>query len=89
MVSTVASHQEGPGFHSRVGLHVLPVPAWLPLDTPASSHIPKTCKLGVRWIGHVKLPVGVNVSADGCLSLYVSPAVNWRLVQGVRPKMLR
>ena len=35
------------------------------------------------------LSVGVNVSVDGFLSLYVSPGMNWRLVQGVpglRPK---
>lgn len=24
-----------------------------------------------------------NVSVCGCLSLYVSPAMNWRLIQGV------
>ena len=47
-----------------------------------SSHIPKTCKLVVsRLIGHSKEPVGVNV--NGCLSLYVSAAMNWWLVQGV------
>ena len=42
---------------------------------PASSHSPKTCKLGFRLIGHSKLPV--DVSVDGCLSLSVSPAMNW------------
>ena len=34
----------------------------------------------------------MNVSVYGCLSLYVSPAVNWQLVQGdpsLHPKMLR
>ncbi len=41
--------------------------------TPASSHNPKTCRL----IGDFKLPLGVNVSASGCLSLYVSPVINW------------
>ena len=46
----------------------------------SSSHSPKTCKLGVRLIGHSKLSVGVNVSVDGCLSLYDSPAMNWWLV---------
>ena len=30
-----------------------------------------------------KLPVGVNMSVSGCLSLCVSPEMNWRLVQGV------
>ncbi len=46
--------------------------------TPASSHSPKTCRL----TGDSKLPVGVNVSVKGCLSLYVSPAMNLRLVEG-------
>ena len=32
---------------------------------------------GCRLIGHSKLPKGVKVSADGCLSLNVSPAMNW------------
>ena len=48
----------------------------------ASPYIPETCKLRVRWlIGHSELPIGVNGSVDGCLSLYVSPVMNWRLVQ--------
>ncbi len=49
------------------------------LGTPASSHNPKTCRL----IGDSKLPVGVNVSVSACLSLYVSPVIDWRPVQGV------
>ncbi len=48
-----------------------------PSGTPASSHSPKTCRL----IGDSKLPVGVNVSVSGCLSLCVSPAMKWQLVQ--------
>ena len=51
----------------------------------ASSHSPKTCKLGVRLIGHSQLAVGVKVSVDACLSLYVSPAMNWQLVQDSGP----
>ena len=47
--------------------------------TPASSHNPKTCRL----IGDSKLPVGVTVSVNGCLSVYVGPAMDWRPVQGV------
>ena len=50
--------------------------------TPASSQILKNQNWG-RLIGHSKLSIGVNVSMDGCLSLYVSPAMNWQLVQGV------
>ena len=37
----------------------------------------------VRLIGDSKLPVGVNVSVSGCLSLYVGPVIDWRPVQGV------
>ena len=37
---------------------------------------PKTCKLGVRLVGDSKLPMGVNVCVDGCLSICVSPAMN-------------
>ena len=33
--------------------------------TPASSHWPKTCKLGVRLVGLPKSPLGVNVRVDG------------------------
>ncbi len=46
-----------------------------------SSHNPKDMQVGL--IGDSKLPIGVNVSASGCLSLYVSPAADWRPVQGV------
>ena len=34
-----------------------------------------------RLIGHSNLPVGVNVSVDGCLSLYVSPVMTLQLVK--------
>ena len=47
---------------------------------------------GVTLIGDYKFSIGLNVSVDGCLSLYINPAMNWRLVQGVPclcPKMLR
>merc|ERR1712035_255904 len=67
VVSTVASQQEGCRFSP---------------GTPASSHSPKTCNLGTRLIDYSKLSVGVNVSANGCLSLCVSPAIVWRPVQG-------
>ncbi len=40
------------------------------LGIPASSHSPNTCRLTG---GDSKLPIGVNVCVDGCLSLYVSP----------------
>ncbi len=49
-----------------------------PLGTPASFHSPTTCRL----ICGSKLPVGVSMSVNGWLSLYVSPVMNWRLVQG-------
>ena len=37
----------------------------------------KTCRVGDGLTGHSKFPVGVNVSVDGCLSLYVNPPMNW------------
>ena len=71
-VSTVASQQDGHEFATqlRQGLSVQSLHV-LPRDMP------------VRLIGHSKFPVGVNVKVNGCLSLYVSPVTNWRLVQGV------
>ena len=47
--------------------------------------LPSTVQKHPNWFGLIgpsELPVGVNVSMDGCLSLYVSPAMNWQLVQG-------
>ena len=41
----------------------------------------KNMRTEVRLIGHCKLPVGVNVSVDGCFCLDVSPAMNLQLVQ--------
>ena len=52
------------------------------LGQGTSSHNPTTCKLVVRLIGHSKLSVGGNVSVNGCLSQYVSPAMNWKVVHG-------
>ena len=97
MVQWLASLQEGPGFDSRSGglyvsLHVLSVSAWVFSGFPPTVQKKPT---GGRLIGHTKLPVGVNVSVEGCLSLYVSPAMNWmnwQLVQdllSLRPQMLR
>ncbi|XP_060770970.1 uncharacterized protein LOC132881920 [Neoarius graeffei] len=37
----------------------------------------------VRLTGDSKLTIGVNVSANGCLCLCVSPVMTWCLVQGV------
>ncbi len=43
----------------------------------------------VRLIGDSKLPVGVNVSVGGCLSLYVGPVIDYKRVRGVsRPSPL-
>ncbi len=36
-----------------------------------------------RLIGDYELPVGMNVSMNGCLSLYVGPLMTWQLVQDV------
>ena len=43
---------------------------------PVIVKLQKHAKLWVRLIGHSKLPVGMNVSVDSCLSLYVSPVMN-------------
>ncbi len=45
------------------------------------SFLPQPKDKQVRLIGDFKLPVGVNVSVNGCLSLYVSPVMNRQLVQ--------
>lgn len=37
----------------------------------------------VRLSGDSKLPVDINMSVNGCLSLCVSPVIHWRHVQGV------
>ena len=85
VVSTVTSQQEGPGFDSGSGcfcvefvcspcvfLGSLGSPG-----SPGSSHCPNISILVVgRLIGHSELLVGVNVNVDGCLSLYVSCAMN-------------
>merc|ERR1712035_272647 len=97
VVSTAASQQEGPEFDPpapRLGqglsvrsLHVLPVPAWV--LSGYSGFLPQSKDMHVRLIGNSKLSVGVNVRLNGCSSLCVGPAINWRLVQGVprlRPK---
>ncbi len=47
---------------------------WLP---------PSSKEMQIRSIGDSKLREGVHVGMNGCLSLLVSPAVNWRPVQGV------
>ncbi len=62
-------------------LHVLLVPAWV--FSMYSGFLPQSKDMQVRLIGNYKLPVGVNVSVSGCLSLYVGPVTDWRPVQGV------
>merc|ERR1712035_185044 len=61
-------------------LHVLPVPAWV--LSGYSGFLPQSKDMHVRLIGDSKLSVGVNVRVNGCSSLCVGPAINWRL----RPK---
>merc|ERR1712035_232177 len=77
VVSTAASQQEGPEFDPpapRLGqglsvrsLHVLPVSAWV--LSGFSGFLPQSKDMHVRLIGDSKLPVGVNVSVSGCLSM--------------------
>ena len=40
------------------------------LATPASTHSQKNMQSGGRLIGHSKLPLGLNMSVDGCF--YIS-----------------
>ena len=72
------------GRHSGAAqsLHVLP--AWVCVGSLRVLWRPptNTGKLGFRLIVHSKLPAGVNGSVNACLSLYSSPAMNRRLVQG-------
>ena len=91
MVSAVAAQQEGSRFKSRLGRGIFlcgvcmfsPCKRGFSPGTPASSHSPKTCKMGTRLIGYSKLTIGVTVSVNGCLSLCVGPVIDWRPVQGV------
>ena len=57
-------------------LHVSPCACvgslWVVLPPTVQKH-------ANSWLGHFKLPVGVNVSVDECLSPNVNPVINWRL----------
>ena len=48
-----------------------------------SGFLSQSKDMQVRFIVDSKLPVGVNVSVNGCLSLCVSPVIVWRPVHGV------
>lgn len=41
------------------------------------------CLLHADKLGCSKLSVEVNVSVNGCFSLYISPVMNWKLIQSV------
>ena len=60
VVSAVVPQQEEPGFES-----------WLVV-----WFSPPKIQRYTRFIGYSKLSICVNVSMNGCLSLYVSPVVN-------------
>lgn len=45
-------------------------------NSPDSSHISAEMM--------TQMTLGMSVSLSGCLSVYISPAVSWRLVQGLR-----
>ncbi len=64
-----------------LSLHVLSVSARVPSEY--SGFHPQSKHMQFVLTGDSKLPVGANVSVNSCLSLYVSSAMNWRLVQGV------
>ena len=80
----VAAQQEATEFDSETGRFCVKFACspcvWWVLSgfLPQSKNMQSECRL----IGDSKLPVGMNVSVDSYLSLYVSPAMNWWLVQG-------
>ncbi len=47
-----------------------------------SAFLPQSADMQIRLIGDSKLPIGVNVGLNDCLSLYVGLVMNWRHVQG-------
>ena len=69
----VASQQEGPGFRA---------PAEAQPFCAEFECSPLTQRKG-RLICYSKLSVDMNISVDGCSSQYVSPLMNWWLIQGV------
>lgn len=74
----VTSQRAGSGFKQGLSLwslHVLPLFAWVP--SGCSSFPPQSKDMQVWLIGSSKLPVGVSASGNGCLSLCVSPVMNW------------
>ena len=64
---------------------------WISLKTRSSPQVlqlPHTIQRLAKkvWLsGYSKFPLGVSVSVNRCLSLYVSPVMNWQLIQGVPP----
>ncbi len=81
--STIAQWLALPCHLSVWSLHVLPVSVWVP--SRYSSFLLQSKHMQVGLIGDPKLPLGGNQSMNGCLSLYVSPVMNWQLVQSVPP----
>lgn len=71
--------QQGPGSETCLRQEFTCSLHGFSLGTQASSHHPKSAKKKkkVRLISISKLSVGVNVSVNGGLSLYVSPVMNW------------
>ena len=93
MFSAVAVQQDGPGFYSWVReclWGVLTLSTGLSLCSPT---LQKNANLGL--IGHSKLPVGVNVSVDDCLSLNIMACpgctdplpINAKCWDGLRPPL--
>lgn len=72
VISTVASQQEDSGIQ-----HTCVEFACSPRACMSSfGFLPQTKNMQVRLIGDSKLPIGVNVSVNGCV-------IDWRPVQGV------
>lgn len=45
-----------------------------------SGFLPQSKDMRVRLIAASKLAIGVNASVNDCLSLHVSPLLDWRAV---------
>ncbi len=75
MVSTVASQQEGSGFESAFLCGVCVFSPCVGFFSGYSGFSqPKDMQ--VRLIGDSKLPVALNASVNGCLSLCVNPVID-------------
>lgn len=68
-------------FHRWI-LYVFFVSVWVFSEFSISSQLPKTCHYG--WIGHFKLPFGLNVCVNVCWKTVCAqcPTMYWCPIQG-------